>query len=250
MSDKVVKETFKEFLSLIQLKGTVETNELLLESSKDSITALTRSMDKSFGLRGIYKGNFEDKSEIGILRFDSFISYVEQMDTDFEISYKGNKINLTTKKTKISTPMQTKEIITNKLEPEKFRKIIDKLNGGIEFTISEETMKDMVKKYSVIPSEEIIIKGKDGKLYLSLSSEEDQTKFHKEYEVENLKKDFAISINKKFIDLLACIKIPVKINIVYTDDIKGLSVKVNKDCYNLEYIFSLNDYDETEKAGK
>lgn len=243
---KIARENFLEFLNLIKLKGTVETTEILFEAQKDSIFAHTRSIDKSFGLRGVYKGTFEEKEEVGILRFSAFIDYVKELDQDFDLSYKQNKIVLITDKTKVATPMQTRDIIANKLEPEKFQKILDKVENGISFDLNEEVIKDIAKKYSVIPSEEIIIKGKKGKLYLSLVSEEDETKFLKEYDVNIGQTDFAISINKKFVDLLACLKFPVNIKLINNDDAKALNVKVEKSNFRLDYMFSLNDYDETK----
>lgn len=245
MTEKLSKESFKEFLNLVRLKGTVETNEILFESSKNQIVAHARSLDKGFGLKAVYNGSFEEKDEVGILRFESFINYVEQMDEDFEITYKSNKINLNTKKTKIATPMQSKQLIENKLEPEKFKKLLEKIEGGISFTLSEETMKDIAKKYSVVPSEEIIMKATNGKLFINLKSSEDDTRFYKEYDVPDLKGKFAISISRKIVDLLACMKFPISVKVIDTDEIKALKVEVKKEKFSLEYLFSLNNYEDT-----
>jgi len=244
MTEKVSKDLFKEFLTLIRLKGTVETNEILFESTPKSIMAHARSLDKGFGLKAVYNGTFEEKDEVGILRFEAFINYVEQMDDDFEITYKANKINLTTKKTKIATPMQAKQLIENKLEPEKFKKLLEKIEGGVSFTLSEENMKDIAKKYSAVPSEEIILKGEKGKLIVNLKSSEDETRFYKEYEIPELKEKFAISISRKIVDLLACLKFPVLVKVISTDEIKALKVEIKKEKFTLEYLFSLNNYEE------
>ena len=63
---KVFKDSISRFLSLIKLKGDLETIETVFNIDKKNITTVTKSQNNVLALKGNLKGDFEKLGEIGI----------------------------------------------------------------------------------------------------------------------------------------------------------------------------------------
>ncbi len=262
MSHTVSREQFTNFLDLIQLQGFVKNNEILMESTKDYIRTYACSLDKSFALKGIYKGSFPERAEVGISSLDSFIKYIKLMDEDFEIDFKTNKILIKSKKVQVSTVLKNRAYFENAnpdncrlLNSEKFEAKLKSLESQFHFLLTQDIMTEIVKKFKAIqgdkstPCEKVIFSFKNKKLILKLDNTKAETLLLAEFDVESLDKlkpeeEFNVNMTKKLVDLFSCITQPLDCFVSLTAEKKIMVLKVKDENFEVSYLLACQEVED------
>lgn len=243
------KDKFLQFLKMIKLEGLVKTGEVLFETSNTQLTIHARSIDRSFGFCGVFKGNFASSEEVGIANLELFIKSIGMMPNPFNINFKSNKLILESPTTNISFVIQKKEYIVNRLDSDKFNNMYAKLSkDSISFKLNSETVKDLYSKTDLVKDENVSFSAKDGKLMLKLKNNKEEIKLLSEYDKPEIKDNFDISLSEKFSDFLYSVKDnELTFTVPKTDQI-GIIIAIDYDSFNIKYIFSLNTISEEEKS--
>lgn len=196
----VNKNSFLSFLKLLALKGQIENKEVLLNVSKDTIHGSLVSSDRSLAASAFVFGEFEDIGSVGIDNLQQLIQIVNSMGNEFDISFSSNKLIVSNKKSKLTNVLRSAEYIVNKLDTDRYNKILTSTENGIKFIMNKEMIKDIVTKFKLIDSEELSISSNGKEIKVKSKNTNDETELETIYDIET-KDKFSIKLNKLVIDL-------------------------------------------------
>ncbi len=246
---KFDQATLLPFLKSLALKGEIENKEVLLDVEKQTIKALIVSSNKTLAVRGVLKGTFDAVGKVGVTNFSSFIRFVESQDSDFTGEFLKNRLALQSKTSRISIVLQNAEYIYNKLDNDKFEKVLGSVSGDVKFTIPYAVVQELIRKFEILPSEDLVLESKEGALSLYVKDYQTESELFADYEIEELKKQsFSVKVSNYFILILKTLATDVVIEVKKENPTAiGISVD-NKNGMSLEYLLALKVKEEAVEA--
>lgn len=223
------KDNFCKFLKILSLKGDMENKEALANISDKALEVIICHSSKVVALRGVLKGNFENIGEIGIDSLPFLNKCVNSLTGDIDLSKKDNKLVLKTNKLKISCILRNPTYIQNKLDNPTFNKILKGITAKTVI-LTKSQIKELIKYYTVIGSNDLSLVNKEGKL--SIVSEKNENESVGIIDTE-VKEKFNVRLSRVFIDVLSVIEDDIKV--VLSNDSPAY-IRVDNDNYNFDIL--------------
>lgn len=231
------KSAFLRFLRLITLKGQIENNEAVLDVSANSIKALLKSSDKTFALEGILNENINAVGEVGIDDLPNIVNLLNSLNDDFDFKFTRDTLTVKNAKSKMTRKLRSASYVVNKVEKSVFDNVKAKSEGGIQFKLTPDVYKDIVSKFKLIKSEELIIGSNGTELIVRSKNTNDETEFETYYSV-GCKEKFIIKINKSIIDLFDLLDNTVDVRLS-KDSPTVLNISYSTDKIKIDYLIAL-----------
>jgi hypothetical protein len=236
------KESFVRFLKLVILGNEITNKQALFNIKQDQIEVIAHSPDKSLGLRATLKADTKsDLGEVGICGLPDFMKCLDTL-SDLKIDFLKNKINLISKKTKISVVLQDANYIMNKLDTEKFEKVSKSTKEAIKITITKDVVQEIIKYFDLIKPFELTLEGDKNTLQVLMendySSDGGKKDLTSEFKIE-ANDSFKFKVSKFFITLLNTIDNTENYNMTIElakEDARAICLTYEKENIKVEYI--------------
>lgn len=233
MTIEISKDFLLNFLVLANLKGDVENKELLINVSKKTLLCEASSLSKYVVLKGLLSGDFEDWGEIGIDDLPLLKNFISSLPSEkISLTKKDNKLITKSGTIKLSSVLRNSDYILNKVPSGVFDKLKDKTIGN-EFVLNKEDIHIIVGYYSTIKSNDLVLRGEDSKIILTLENQSNELVV--DFEIKEKVEKFEIKLSKIFVDLISATEGDL---IVSAKDKNPVYVKTEKENCIFEYIVS------------
>ena len=232
MSISINKNELIDFISLLQLSGNFENNEILLNVSETQMKAIAVDTNKTMAFRGVLNGKFEKWDNIGIDNLKLMKEFLKTFGTeDVVISKVKNKLEITSPTKKLTTKciLRNPQYIINILSEEKFNELVNKCDKNV-YGITQDIVSQIVSYASKLKNGDIILKGENG--ILSISREDNENEVVAQFDLAK-GEAFEIKVNGNFLEILKTINSDISISLKNNTPIYLKSINTN---YTLEYI--------------
>lgn len=238
---EITKNSLKNFLELIEIKGDTYFKDAMLNISKNSIEVTAANDGSSMIVSGTIKGVFEDIGNIGIDSFLLLINSINEFSSEkIFFTKKDNKLLLKSpdNKLKISLVLKNPDYIINKFTNEQFNSILKKASGN-EFTLSKETVTKIASYCKTLNTNVLYLKGSKKELTLEIDNKTGNSTTASSsiiavFDLEHpLKEDFSIKLSNMFLDIFSSIG---KEGEVSTRNNAPLAIKSSGEDYSITYI--------------
>lgn len=226
------------FLKLITLKNDLENKEALVSIDNGVISTLLVSSDRTLAIQGEMKlPGWEDTVDFGFNYLPDIVQAVASMDDEIKVELVKNKFEISGKRTKISFALQASDYVVNKLDPEKFSKIMSLTKDGIVLNLTQSVLKEITEKFNIVDSADLTFTSKKGKLYMYVKNYQNETELTHDLEVAT-KADFEFKVGRQFIDLISSIEHDVVLSFA-EKDANAVCISFSSEHYQFRYLLQL-----------
>ena len=136
---KITPKKLSEFLSLVNVAGTVEIRECIFEGTKKVLRVYAKTPSNTFALKAILKGDYSELETVGIddLALLRKVVTLNKGVKEVDMSKKENTIVIKDKKTKTKLLLRQPKYILTALEGKAYEEK-RKLALGNAFTLVKE----------------------------------------------------------------------------------------------------------------
>ena len=228
---KTVTKKLLKFLELVNVSGTVEIRECIIESSKESLQIYAKIPSNTFALKAILKGDFSELETIGVddlALFKKVVSLNKDIK-EVEITKKENTIVFKGKNTKTKLLLRNPKYIMTTLDGKDYEEK-RKLLVGNSFTLRKEDINQLSQYYDVMKGK-IYISGKDNVITFKMGVGENSSEVS--IEVDEKVEAFEVAIAGFFLEALNQIADDVTVNV--KTDMPVIITSISDD-YEIEYL--------------
>ena len=230
---KVKTSKLLKFLELINITGTVEIKELILEGSKKELKTYAKAPSGIFALKAVLKEDYSDIETVGVDDLGLLRKIVDLNKSTEEITLekKENVIVVKNKNTKTKLLLRNPKYILTALEKEQYEKTREKSGDNI-FTLTKNDIINLVKYYDIMKGK-LCISGNKNTITFNMGLDENQSEI--KVTVKETVKEFEVAIAGFFVEILNQIADDV---VITTGTDKPVLISNKSEDYEVEYLLA------------
>jgi hypothetical protein len=228
---KVKTKDLVRFLDLINLQGTLEINQCILEGTKKQLQMYAKAPTNTLAIKATLKGDYSDLGEVGIGNLSLLRKAISLATSDeVELTKKENLIVIKDKNSTAKVVLTQPQYILTTLKGEDYENKIKTLKTN-PFTLTTEHIQEINKHYSLF-RDKIEVEAKDKKVKINYNKDENGSELVLELK-DKVEKPFETMVAGFFVEILAQINDNVIVN---ADNNMPIIVSYDTENYGVEYL--------------